>query len=90
MDKMVLDDNKRIIHKNIWRNIENDHLIKTSLTFKCLIEHLFADFSYSQLLIHVNPPGSSGSLPEMPPDSRTPGSETEPPRCENTKNKQIQ
>ena len=35
--------------------------------------------------IHVNPPGSSGSLPEMQPDSRTPASETEPPRCENTK-----
>ena len=33
--------------------------------------------------IHVNPPGSSGSLPEMQPDSRTPGSETEPPGCEN-------
>ena len=38
-------------------------------------------------LIHVNPPGSSGSLPEMQPDSRTPGSETEPPGCENTKKK---
>ena len=37
--------------------------------------------------IHVNPPGSSGSLPEMHPDSRTPGSETEPPGCENTKKK---
>ena len=37
--------------------------------------------------IHVNPPGSSGSLPEMRPDSRTPGSETEPPGCENTKKK---
>ena len=39
--------------------------------------------------IHVNPPGSSGSLPEMQPDSRTPGSETEPPGCENTKKKKI-
>ena len=37
--------------------------------------------------IHVNPPRSSGSLPEMQPDSRTPGSETEPPGCENTKKK---
>ena len=37
--------------------------------------------------IHVNPPGSSGSLPEMQPNSRTPGSETEPPGCENTKKK---
>ena len=37
--------------------------------------------------IHVNPPGSSGSLPEMRPASRTPGSETEPPGCENTKKK---
>ena len=36
--------------------------------------------------IHVNPPGSSGSLPEMEPDSRTPASETESPGCENTKN----
>ena len=33
----------------------------------------------------MNPPGSSGSLPEMRPDSGTPGSETEPPGCENTK-----
>ena len=39
------------------------------------------------MTIHVNPPGSSGSLPEMRPDSRTPGSETEPPGCENTKKK---
>ena len=39
--------------------------------------------------IHVNPPGSSGSLPEMRPDSRTPGSETEPPGCENTKKKNF-
>ena len=37
--------------------------------------------------IHVNPPGSSGSLPEMQPDSRTPGSETEPPGFKNTKKK---
>ena len=37
--------------------------------------------------IHVNPPRSSRSLPEMQPDSRTPGSETEPPGCENTKKK---
>ena len=36
---------------------------------------------------NVNPPRSSGSLPEMQPDSHTPGSETEPPRCENTKKK---
>ena len=36
-------------------------------------------------IIHVNPPGSSGSLPEMRPNSRTPGSETEPPGCENSK-----
>ena len=35
----------------------------------------------------MNPPGSSGSLPEMQPDSRTPGSETEPPVFENTKKK---
>ena len=35
--------------------------------------------------IHVNPPGSSGSLPEKQPDSHTPGSETEPPGCENKK-----
>ena len=41
------------------------------------------------LYIHVNPPGSSGSLPEMRPNSRTPGSETEPPGCENTKKKKI-
>ena len=33
-------------------------------------------------IIHVNPPRSSGSLLEMRPDSRNPGSETEPPRCE--------
>ena len=39
------------------------------------------------LFIHVNPPGSSRSLPEMQPDSCTPGSETEPPGCENTKKK---
>ena len=39
------------------------------------------------LSIHVNPPGSSGSLPEMRPDSRTPGSETEPSGSENTKKK---
>ena len=37
--------------------------------------------------IHVNPPGSSRSLLEMQPDSHTPGSETEPPGCENTKKK---
>ena len=37
--------------------------------------------------IHVNPPGSSGSLPEMQSNSSTPGSETEPPGCENTKKK---
>ena len=37
------------------------------------------------MYIHVNPPGLSGSLPEMWPDSHTPGSETEPPGCENTK-----
>ena len=35
----------------------------------------------------MNPPGSLGSLPEMQPDSHTPGSETEPPGCENTKKK---
>ena len=35
--------------------------------------------------IHVNPPESSGSLPEMQPNSRTPGSEMEPPGYENTK-----
>ena len=40
--------------------------------------------------IHVNSPGSSGSLPEMWPDSRTPGSEPEPPGCENSiKKKKI-
>ena len=39
--------------------------------------------------IHVNPPGSSGSLPEMQPDSCTPGSETELPGCENPKKKKI-
>ena len=39
------------------------------------------------ITIHVNPPGSSGSLPEMQRNSRTPGSETEPPGCENTKKK---
>ena len=39
------------------------------------------------IIIHVNPPGSSGSLPEMQPNSRTPGNETEPPGCENTKKK---
>ena len=37
--------------------------------------------------IHVNPPGSSGSLLEMQSNSSTPGSETEPPGCENTKKK---
>ena len=37
--------------------------------------------------IPVAVPGSSGSLPEMRPHSRTPGSETEPPGCENTKKK---
>ena len=37
--------------------------------------------------IHVNPPGSSGSLPEMEPDSCTPASETESPRCEKKKKK---
>ena len=37
--------------------------------------------------IHVNPPESSGSLPEMEPDFRTPASKTESPRCENTKKK---
>ena len=41
------------------------------------------------IFIHVNPPGSSGSLPEMQPDSHTPGSETEPPGCENTKKKKF-
>ena len=35
----------------------------------------------------MNPLRSSGSLPEMQPDTRTPGSETEPPGCENTKKK---
>ena len=45
--------------------------------------HIFED----NINIHVNPPGSSGSLPEMKLDSRTPGSEAEPPRCENTKKK---
>ena len=45
----------------------------------CIMSHHFC--------IHVNLPGSSGSLPEMRPDSRTPGSETEPPGCENTKKK---
>ena len=39
--------------------------------------------------IHVNPPGSSGSLPEMEPNSCTPVSETEPPECENTKKKNF-
>ena len=33
----------------------------------------------------MNLPGSSGTLPEMEPDSRTPTSETESPGCENTK-----
>ena len=37
--------------------------------------------------IHVNPPGSSGSLPEMEPDSHTQASESESPGCENTKKK---
>ena len=37
--------------------------------------------------IHVNPPESSGSLPEMQPYSRTHRSETELPRCKNTKKK---
>ena len=36
---------------------------------------------------HVNPPGSSGSFPEMEPDSHTPASETESPECESTKKK---
>ena len=44
-------------------------------------------FCFQTNCIHVNPPGSSGSLPEMEPDSRTPVSETGPPRCENTKKK---
>ena len=35
----------------------------------------------------MNSPGSSGNLPEMEPNSRTPVSETEPPGCENTKKK---
>ena len=39
--------------------------------------------------IHVNPPGSAGSFPEMRPDPCTPGSETEPPGCDNTKKKKI-
>ena len=39
--------------------------------------------------IHVNPPRSSGSLPEMQPASRTPRSETEPPGCENIKKTKI-
>ena len=30
--------------------LTDETLIKTSLTFKCLIEHLLADFSYSRLL----------------------------------------
>ena len=46
-------------------------------------ELIIAKFYYT--IIHVNPPGSSGSLPEMEPDSRTPGSETESPGCEKKK-----
>ena len=53
-----------------------------------LQEHFSKTFvKISAVTIHVNPPGSCGSLPEMQPDSCTPGSETEPPGCENTKKK---
>ena len=45
----------------------------------------FFVFNFYSVSIHVNPPGSSRSIPEIQPDSRTPGSETEPPRCENRK-----
>ena len=32
----------------IWNAIALDpHTLKASLTFKCMTEHLFADFSYS-------------------------------------------
>ena len=37
--------------------------------------------------IYVNPPRSSGSLPKMQPNSRTPRSEMDPPGYENTKKK---
>ena len=43
--------------------------------------------SIAEISIHVNPPGSSGSLPEMQADSRTPGSETEPPGYKKQKKK---
>ena len=42
--------------QNVLHSQRNDmfccgnHLVKTSLTFKCLIEHLLADFSYSRPL----------------------------------------
>ena len=44
--------------------------------------HVENIYETSHVIIHVNPPWSSGSLPEMVPDSRTPGSETETPECE--------
>ena len=66
--------------KNYSNSLEGGSLEKNELP---------SDKTNKVACIHVNPPGSSGSLPEMQRNSRTPGSETEPPGCENTKKKNF-
>ena len=75
-----------------WCSFLRDCIIFPSESSELVNTFLFVYFNYENSFlfrIHVKPPRSSGSLPEMQPDSRNPGSETEPPRCENTKKKEF-
>ena len=61
------------------------HRSGSALFAQAYLSKNLGSLCYIFYTIHVNPPGSSGSLPEMQPDSCTPGSETEPLGCENKK-----
>ena len=72
-----------------WQNLRKDVTTKTWISLH-IIHSVWSAFALSMEhwvlgyhVIHVIPPGSSRSLLEMEPDSRTPASETESPGCEN-------
>ena len=83
MQQITSEENSLTFWNKIkWNESLKDHfLIKFRELFVAFQENFESCSGYnsasdtlSDFCIHVNPPGSSGSLPEMRPDSRSPGS----------------